>query len=99
MKSKYTKLTRLALTALAAICMCSSVLAGPDPAIRFIKINGQMMKLEPMTEDVALGNGCTVCTRGVVTKADGQTVEIKEGELVTADGEVTSPLALHAHGG
>ena len=87
------------LAALAVVCICSSVFAGPNRSVMFIKLDGQMMKLVPLTEDVTLKNGCTVCTRGVVTTKDGKIINIKDGELVTSEGKVMSPAALHAHGG
>ena len=99
MKSKYSTLTRVMLAALAALCICTSAFAGPDRSLMFIKVDGQMMKLVPMTKDVNLGNGCTVCTRGIVSAKDGRTIDIKDGELVTSEGKVMSPAALHAHGG
>ncbi len=87
------------LATLAAVCICSSVFAGPDRSVMFIKVDGQMMKLVPLTGDVTLNNGCTVCTRGVVTTKDGKVIEIKDRELVNSEGKIMSPLALHAHGG
>jgi len=89
----------MTLTGMAVICICSSVLAGPDRSAMFIKIDGKMMEIVPLTKDVTLKNGCTVCTNGTITTPKGKTIAINDGDVVSADGKVMSPAALHSHGG
>jgi hypothetical protein len=99
MKTKYSTLTRMSLTAMAAICLCSSVFAGPDRSAMFIMVRGQMMQLVPLTQDVTLKNGCKVCTKGVVITPKGKTIAVNDGDVISANGEIMTPAALHAHGG
>jgi len=89
----------MTLTGMAVICICSSVLAGPDRSAMFIKINGQMMQIVPLTKDVTLKNGCTVCTNGTITTPGGKTIAVKDGDVISAEGKIMSPAALHLHGG
>jgi CO dehydrogenase/acetyl-CoA synthase alpha subunit len=71
-------------------------MAGPDRY--YMMINGQMMIVTPMTKDVTLKNGCKVCAAGTLTDAKGKTVNLKSGDIVSAEG-VMNPAANHAHGG
>jgi hypothetical protein len=92
-----SKLTRLALVAVAVLGLGSTVMAGPGPM--FMMIDGKMMKVEPMTKDVTMKNGCKVCAAGTLTDAKGKTVKLKNGEGVSAQGTVMTPFAKTIHGG
>jgi hypothetical protein len=96
MITKTSKLTRLALASIAVLCLGSSVMAGPGPM--YMMIGGKMMKVTPMTKDVTLKNGCKVCAAGTFTDAKGKTTTMKNGDMVTTEGELM-PSAQHAHGG
>jgi len=72
-------------------------MAGPVP--RFMMINGVMCELTPMTSDVTLKSGCTVCTYGVIIAPDGTKTKLHEGDFVSSTGVRMSPAALHLHGG
>jgi hypothetical protein len=96
MTTKTSKLTRMALSVAAVLCLGSTVLAGPSPM--FMMINGKMMTVTPMTKDVTLKNGCKVCAAGTFTDAKGKTVHMKNGDMVSPEGVMT-PVAKKAHGG
>lgn len=97
MIAKTSKLTRMALSAAAVLCLGATVMAGPDPM--YIMLNGKMMKVVPMTKDVTMKNGCKVCAAGTFTDAKGKTVNLKNGEMVSAEGTLMKPAANSAHGG
>ncbi len=97
MITKTSKLTRVALTLTAMLCLGASVMAGPDPM--YIMLGGKMMKVTPMTKDVTLANGCKVCFGGTVTDKKGKTVTLKNGDMVASDGSIMTPAANKAHGG
>ena len=99
MKTKFSVLSRVALTAAAAICICSSALAGPDRSAMFIMIHGKMMQLVPMTKDMALKNGTKVMMSGEIMTPAGKKMMVKEGDMVSSEGKIMSPGALHLHGG
>jgi hypothetical protein len=64
----------------------------------YIVINGQMMALTPVKQDVKLKNGCTVCSNCAVIDPKGKKTMLKTGDTVSTTGVVT-PLANLAHGG
>jgi hypothetical protein len=97
MITKTSKLTRVALSVAAMLCLGASVMAGPGPM--YIMLNGKMMKVVPMTKDVTLKNGCKVCAAGTFTDTKGKTVYLKNGEMVSAEGVLMKPQANKAHGG
>ena len=97
MITKTSKLTRVALSLAAILCLGSSVMAGPDPM--YVMINGKMMKVVPMTKDVTLKSGCKVCTVGVWTDAKGKTVMLKNGDVILTDGTLMKPHSSKSHGG
>ena len=96
MKTKTSYITRIAVTAVAALCLGASALAGPVPM--FMMVHGQMMMLTPMTKDIKLKNGCKVCTNGAVISAKGTTIALKEGDMVSAKGTVLPPSSSSLHG-
>jgi len=96
MITKTSKLTRVALSLAAMLCLGSSVMAGPDRI--YLMLNGKMMVATPMTTDVTLKNGCKVCSAGTYTDAKGKTMTLKNGDMVSAAG-VMVPAAKQAHGG
>ncbi|HXA14872.1 MAG TPA: DUF6799 domain-containing protein [Opitutaceae bacterium] len=87
----------MALSLAAIFCLGSSVMAGPEPM--YVMINGKMMKVVPMTKDVTLKNGCKVCTVGVWTDAKGNTVMLKNGDVISTDGKLMKPQSSKSHGG
>ena len=95
MKTITSKLTRLGLTGLAVLCLGSTVMAKSAPS--YIEIGGKMYSLTPITQDVKLKNGCTVCTKCQVIDAKGKTTPLKTGDTVSSTGEVI-PLARLGHG-
>ena len=97
MITKTSKLTRVALSLAAILCLGCSVIAGPDPM--YVMVNGKMMKVVPMTKDVTLKNGCKVCTVGVYTDAKGNTVMLKNGDMISTDGKLMKPQSNKANGG
>jgi hypothetical protein len=97
MMTKTSMMTRMALSALAVLCLGSSVMAGPGPM--YMMINGKMMTVTPMTKDVTLKNGCKVCAAGTFTDAKGKTTYLKDGAMVSAEGELMTPASKKAHGG
>jgi hypothetical protein len=96
MITKTSKFTRVALALSAILCLGSSVMAGPG--IQYMMINGKMMVVTPMTKDVTLKNGCKVCAAGTYTNAKGKTVYMKNGDMVSTQGDMI-PAAKKAHGG
>ena len=97
MKTKTSYLTRMAITAISVLCLGASVMAGPGPM--FVMIDGKMMMVTPLTKDMTLKNGCKVCANGAVTSAKGKTIKLKDGDMVSAEGEKMAPLAKQSHGG
>ncbi len=97
MKTHTSSFTRMAFAAVSLLCLGASVMAGPEP--RYMMIEGKMMELRPMTKDVTLKNGCTVCTGGIVKHPKGKTVKLTNGDIVSSEGEKMKPLANQAHGG
>jgi hypothetical protein len=97
MMTKSSKLIRLALCLAALLCLGSSAMAGPEPM--YVMINGNMMKVVPMTKDVTLKNGCKVCKVGVFTDANGKTLFLKDGDVISTDGKLMKSHATKAHGG
>jgi hypothetical protein len=86
MKTNTSTFARFALLALCFFCLGASVMA--DTAPMYIRIKGKMMRLTPLTEDVKLKNGCTVCVRGVVIDPKGKKTVIKEGQTVSPEGAI-----------
>jgi hypothetical protein len=97
MITKTSKLTRVALSLAAILCLGSTVMAGPGPM--YMMIHGKMMMVTPMTKDVTLKSGCKVCAVGTFTDAKGKTVYIQEGQMVSPEGVLMTPAAKKAHGG
>ncbi|EDY18253.1 hypothetical protein CfE428DRAFT_4037 [Chthoniobacter flavus Ellin428] len=97
MIAKTSKLTRMALSAAAVLCLGATAMAGPDPM--YIMLNGKMMKVTPMTRDVTMKNGCKVCCVGTYTDAKGKTVYLKSGDMVSTEGMLMKPYARSLHGG
>ncbi|HEY3897027.1 MAG TPA: DUF6799 domain-containing protein [Chthoniobacter sp.] len=96
MKMINSKLTRLGLTGLAVLCLGASVMAKSAPS--YVEIGGKMYSLTPVTQDVKLKNGCTVCSKCKVIDPKGKTTALNNGDTVSSTGVVT-PLAKLAHGG
>jgi hypothetical protein len=94
---KSSSIYRPILATLSILIFSASAMAGPAP--RFMVINGTMMQLTPLTEDVTLKNGCKVCTRCVIIQPDGRVTKLHDGDCISADGVRMSPAALHLHGG
>lgn len=67
--------------------------------IGYILKNGKMMveengKFNPMTEDATLKDGTVVATSGTVTKKDGSTFTLTEGQSMWTDGSFVKEEAM-----
>lgn len=77
---------------------------GSSMGLGYIMKDGQMMVEEnhtfrPMTEDVTLGDGTKVSTKGVLTKKDGTTTTLAEGQSMWTDGTFMEAEAMTEEGG
>ncbi len=65
----------------------------------YIFKNGKMMvdtdgKMSPMTQSVTLKNGSSVSLAGLVTKKDGTTFQLKEGQSIWEDGSIVTDPSM-----
>ena len=88
MKQTISTLTCIAF--LSLLCLEAPVMAASDPM--YIMYKGKMMMLTPLTKDVKLKNGCTVCTSCTVIDPKGKKTKVKEGEVVTPEGDIQAWL-------
>lgn len=74
-----------------------AAIAGPSPMYMFI--NGHVMELSPLKHDVSFKSGCKLCVSGSFTDAEGHSIALKSGDMVTENGVLMKPAANKAHGG
>lgn len=72
---------------------------GSMMGVGYILKNGKMMveensKFNPMTEDATLKDGTVVATSGMVTKKDGSTFTLTEGQSMWTDGSFVKEEAM-----
>lgn len=93
------KLTRFTLLTLGLLCLNTTVMAGPGAAPMLMMMHGKMMMVMPMTKDMTYKSGTKVSMDGMVTMKNGQSMKLKEGDMISSEGMMMKPAALKSHGG